>query len=299
MAQGPGVGRASSNRKEADVPAIVAIHGIAQQSKGAEVIRSEWFAPLADGLRLAGQVLTPASVAFAFYGDLFRGAERTRAVDTAEAVEDFDVALLTALWSAAARDFPQRVFAPGDAVRGTPLALQSALHALSRLPFFTGVAMELVRGNLTQVRRYLQEPELRLAAQQRLDAVVTADTRVIVAHSLGSVVAYEALHRHADSPHWAGVSTLVTLGSPLGIPNLIFDALEPPPFEGRGRWPARLQRWTNISDDGDVVALQKQLARCFGERVVDIAIDNGATAHDITPYLTAAATGKAIASGLA
>ena len=48
-------------------------------------------------------------------------------------------------------------------------------------------------------------------------------TEVIVAHSLGSVVAYEALCAH---PEWP-VRNLVTLGSPLGIRNLIFDQLVP------------------------------------------------------------------------
>lgn len=280
---------------------IVAIHGIGQQSKGPGVIRSEWFVPLGDGLRHAGHTLTDESVAFAFYGDLFRGAEHTRSVNDQGAPADqsgFDDELLAQMWHAAAAAQPELVFAPGDTVRGTPQSAQSALNALSRVPFFSGFAMDLARGNLTQVRRYMREPAIRLAAQASLDAVVTPDSRVIVAHSLGSVAAYEALHRYAAAPNWAGVGTLVTLGSPLGIRNLIFDAIEPAPFDGQGRWPLLLQRWINISDDGDVVALEKKLSGRFGQRVIDIGIDNGATAHDISPYLTAAATGKAIASGL-
>lgn len=53
---------------------------------------------------------------------------------------------------------------------------------------------------------------------------VDADTRVVVGHSLGLVVAYEALCAH---PQWP-VQALVTLGSPLGRRNLIFDKLVPP-----------------------------------------------------------------------
>ena len=57
--------------------------------------------------------------------------------------------------------------------------------------------------------------------------------------------------------------------------------------------------WTNIADTGDVVALTKRLAPLFGERVQDLLVNNGSKAHDISPYLTAAQTGHAIAEGLA
>jgi len=288
------------------MPSIVAVHGIAQQMKGPELLRAEWLPALSDGLRLAGatfNVLDPQAVAFAFYGALFRGAETTRSITDAPASAsvadaDFDAALLARLWQGAAAAHPDRVFAPGAATRGTPQAVQAALRAMSRLPFFSGITQQLMAGDLSQVRRYLREPDIRSAAQDSIHTLMAPDCRVIVAHSLGSVVAYEALHRFADDARWAQVATLVTLGSPLGIRHLIFDALQPPPVDGRGHWPKLLQRWVNISDDGDVVALDKKLGGLFGERVQDIGIDNGANAHSIAPYLTAAATGRAIADGL-
>jgi hypothetical protein len=121
------------------------------------------------------------------------------------------------------------------------------------------------------------------------------DTRVMIGHSLGSVVAYECLCAH---PEWP-VTTLVTLGAPLGIANLIFDRLRPPPVDGLGAWPGKVRRWFNIADGGDVVALVKDLRSRFGSRVENLRIHNGATAHAIRPYLTARETGDAIASGLA
>jgi pimeloyl-ACP methyl ester carboxylesterase len=123
---------------------------------------------------------------------------------------------------------------------------------------------------------------------------MTEDTCLIVAHSLGSVAAYEALCAH---PEWP-VRALVTLGSPLGIRNLIFDQLQPPPENGMGQWPGRAVMWTNITDSGDIVALQKDLRGRFGDRVENAVVDNGATAHNVKPYLTAKETGLAIARGL-
>ena len=85
---------------------------------------------------------------------------------------------------------------------------------------------------------------------------------------------------------------LVTLGCPLGIRNLIFERLRPPPEDGHGQFPAGAATWTNIADTGDVVALVKRLAPLFGGRVNDLLVNNGSKAHDISPYLTAAETGS-------
>jgi len=97
--------------------------------------------------------------------------------------------------------------------------------------------------NLKQVRTYVTELDVRQKAIGRVANVVTHKTRVLVGHSLGTVVAYEALCAH---PEWP-VTTLVTLGSPLGIRKLIFDRLQPPPERdgmsgrvggpGRAEWP--------------------------------------------------------------
>jgi hypothetical protein len=92
--------------------------------------------------------------------------------------------------------------------------------------------------------------------------------------------------------------TFVTIGSPLGISNLIFEKLHPSPRGGVGAWPQGIARWINIADRGDVVALVKQLGSRFGSRVTDSLIDNGAKAHDATRYLTSKELGDAVASGL-
>jgi hypothetical protein len=283
--------------------AIVGVHGINQQLKGSAVLHTEWWPPLQDGITAAGRKVGNASLACAFYGGLFRAADAQRsggaepAYRPANVDDDFEKDLLDLWWQEAAVAEPERVVNPQADVRGTPGLVQAGLRALSRSKFFAGMAERALIGSLKQVRRYMSEPDIRIAAQETVDAVVTEDTRVLVAHSLGTVVAYEALHRHAADEKWANVRTLVTLGSPLGIRNLIFDRLSPAPVKGQGQWPALLERWVNISDDGDVVALLKRLGDVFGG-AVDFRIDNEALAHDASPYLTAKATGAAIADGL-
>jgi hypothetical protein len=160
---------------------------------------------------------------------------------------------------------------------------------------FGGVALRALVFDLKQVRRYLQDQQLREAARAVVGKLITEDTRVVVAHSLGSVVAYETL---AGMPGHA-VRALVTLGSPLGIGNLIFNRLTPAPCDGVGAWPGSEDLvWTNVADRGDVVALEKDLRPRFGPRVINAVVHNGAHAHAVSAYLTDKLTGAAIAGGL-
>jgi hypothetical protein len=285
------------------VAQVVAVHGVGQQTKGPHLLHHEWHPALLSGLALAGAKTSGVDLVCAFYGDLFRPPGQTMAVgDPPYRADDVDIKweadLLAAWWQEASRIDPQVVGPDEPVMVRTPRGVQRALNALAGSRFFAGLAERALVFDLKQVRRYLHERTIRAAAQERLVARIGPDTRVIIGHSLGSVVAYEALCAH---PTWP-VRTLVTLGSPLGIRNLLFDRLDPPPIiHGAltvGRWPGPIERWTNIADGGDVVALVKDLSLRFGRRVENLLVHNGATAHDVRPYLTAKETGRAVAAGL-
>jgi hypothetical protein len=279
---------------------VVVVHGIGQQFEGGRLLCGQWERAVRDGLERAGY-LTPdaVSVACAFYGDLFgRGGKaggQLPPYGPGDVAGRFEEALLLAWWEQAALAEPDRVPGPEDPTKlATPQVVQRALNALSNSRFFAGVAQRALVFNLKQVHRYLEEPELRELVRQRVADQVTGDSRVLVGHSLGSVVAYEALCAHPDWP----IRGLVTLGSPLGMANLIFERLDPPPTDRMGAWPGGVGSWVNVADQGDVVALVKQLASRFGHRVNDQVVANGARAHDASRYLTAVETGRGIAAGL-
>jgi hypothetical protein len=280
---------------------IVAVHGIGQQFKGPSVLHSEWCPPLRDGLAAAGVDLKDSDLVCPFYGKLFRppGTKASALIpyDANDVTEEYEKELLEEWWREAAR-VEQNVPGPGDSTKGTSRSVQRALNALSYSKFFASIAEsfeEYIIADLKQVTSFFRDPAIReQICAQVIEAVHPADTRVIVAHSLGSVVAYECLCAH---PEW-NVKTLVTLGSPLGIRNLVFDRLKPPPLDGRGAWPGSVVRWINIADEGDIVALMKPLGTCFGNKVEDHIVNNGADAHSVSHYLTAEVTGHAIASGL-
>jgi hypothetical protein len=283
------------------MPLIVAVHGIAQQVKGPISLRDAWLPSLRDGLMHAGVELPQDSdLVCPFYGGLFR-QPGTKAVgihpyDASDVTDSWEQELLEAWWREAADVEGDRVTAPESQTKGrTPDFVQRALNALSHSRFFAGMAERALIFNLKQVRSYFRDKSIREAVRQTVVRAVAADTRVMIGHSLGSVVAYECLCAH---PEWP-VQTLVTLGSPMGIPNLIFDRLQPPPHEGGlGAWPGTVKRWINIADRGDIVALVKDLRPAFGMKVENHLVHNDAEAHDILPYLTAEVTGHAIATGL-
>ena len=287
---------------------IVCVHGVGQQVRGEDSLAGEWALALRDGMRRVGcaesQLPRAGEIRCVFYGDVFRTAGRRLAVGdpwlTAADATEFDHELLAAWWRGAAESDP-RVVRPGArTLARTPGGVQAALRALSGSAFFAGLADRVMLSDLQQVRRYMTDPQVRPAVLDRVAAGVGGDTRVVVGHSLGSVVAYEALCAH---PEWP-VRALVTLGSPLGIRNLIFDRLVPAPaLEGaggvRGGWPGGVRSWVNVADAGDVVAMVKDLRPLFGGEVACYLVRNGSHAHDVRPYLTAAETGAAVAAGLA
>jgi pimeloyl-ACP methyl ester carboxylesterase len=289
------------------VARVLCVHGVGQQGKGEDTLRGEWVLALRDGMRRAGcgEADLPGAeeIRCVFYGDVFRPAGRRLSVGdpwlTASDAKEFDQELLAAWWWAAAEADPRVVHPDARTLARTPGRVQAALRALSGSAFFAGLAERVMLFDLQQVRRYMTDPEVRQEVQDRVAAEVGEDTRVVVGHSLGSVVAYEALCAH---PQWP-VRALVTLGSPLGIRNLIFDRLVPAPVArdsgGKlGAWPGEVESWVNLADAGDVVALVKDLRPLFGSRVACSLVHNGSHAHDVRPYLTAAETGAAIAAGL-
>ena len=156
---------------------------------------------------------------------------------------------------------------------------------------WAGIADAPFERTVDMVTVFTSEPDVRGRLLERLAAPITPDTRVLVAHSFGTVIAYTALAGH---PEWP-VRTFVTLGSPLAMP-MMFQTLGPP-AGGVGCWPGSVQRWVNVRALGDEAATP--LADKFGPRVEEVFIDNGHRSDAPEPYLNSRPTGLAIAEGLA
>lgn len=241
---------------------IVLVHGAFNELWGPHEIASRWLPAVRDGLWHHDCTIDDDDVEVCFYGDLFRrepGATDDEAFETSRAgVAD----MLTKLG--------------GDAISALGQAANEAVFDRT---------VDLVTTIATRA-------DLRDQVRARVERVMGDDVRVVVAHSLGSIVAYHALAAH---PQWT--VDLVTIGSPLGAP-MVLGQLDPPAVDGKGQWPGGVERWTNVAAVGDKAATQPRLAEVFGPRVEDHLVDNGHRAHDPEPYLNSPATGAAIARAL-
>jgi hypothetical protein len=286
-----------------DMAAIVGIHGIAQEFKGGFQLTSVWYDAIRDGLVAAGHQARADALAkddlwVAFFGILFRPPEAMAVGDppftAADVRPGLERDLLTEMYRAAvAQD--ASLSPPSGAMGPGKEGVQVMLARLLRSRTFANVAQRAFIGDLKQVSQFLSNQEVKERVLARVRDKVDGSTRVLIGHSLGSVVAYEYLCR--DRP--PSVELLITLGSPLGIPNLVFDRLTPRPSDGNGAWPGTIAKWVNVADRDDIVALRKDLAPLFpgtaaDQAVADRLVNNGDEPHAIDRYLNTRQTGSAL-----
>ncbi|WP_406221598.1 hypothetical protein [Streptomyces canus] len=282
---------------------IVAVHGIGQYGSSAARLREIWLPALREGLARADATslvdLDHVDLDCVYYADLLRPGGKAvgmvPAYGPADIEPGFEQDLLTLWWRAAAAYEPDLVPGPDSLTKTySPQLVQRALASLSRSTFWSAVPRRVIIAALKDLRRYLYVPGIRESVQAKIATALGPDTRIVIGHSLGSVVAYEALHDVDASV----AQLLLTVGSPLGIPHLVLDRLEPPSTAGQGVWPDAARRWVNVAGLEDTVALVKDLAPVFGRRVENHVIRNGLRAHDVTRYLASAEVGRAVAGAV-
>lgn len=288
---------------------VVGVHGIAQEFKGPFSLEQVWFAGARDGLAASGhegraRMLREEDLKVAFFGDLFRKPGSMGPgypYSPSDLRRGLEVDLLAEFYQAAAAEDTAQGSQAGMAgnMRVGRVPVQVMVERLLRTKAFAGIAQRAFVGALKQVADFLSVEATKDRVLERMRDAVGDDTRVIIGHSMGSVVAYEYLCRYEPS----GVRALVTLGSPLGIRNLIFDRLTPAPVDGRGVWPGKAQSWVNVADRNDVVALRKEISGLWedparGRLVVDRRADNGDEPHSAERYLSSRQTGAALANAL-
>ena len=144
-----------------------------------------------------------------------------------------------------------------------------------------------------EVSQYFSDSEARSAVIESLaDAITRVRPQILIAHSLGSVVAYEALWAHPDCQ----VDVFLTLGSPLAMPDVVYDRLAE--HAGPRRRPPGVRRWINIADHGDIIAIPKGgVSQAFFGLTGDISDNIHAfDFHRVTGYLSCPATTGVLAA---
>jgi hypothetical protein len=304
------------------VAEIVFVHGIANEQLSADRLEETWREQVAGGLRaarrddLADRVVRDRSLAgaidsrMAFYGNLFlepggqgvagglADAEQQRLADQLATEWLENVASRSS--SEVDREEAARTLAiaqRGDeGAQGFGAVTGTVFKAISRVPYFaeaTFGAAAFVARALRQVVLYLEDPKIRPEAQHRVLKLLGPETRVLIGHSLGSVVAYEALHYAKET-----VPLFLTIGSPLGLRRIVYPKIWPQPPV----YPKMAARWVNIADHDDFIAGETDLEQMFpganGRFRGTWTVDNGSSPHDAEFYLGKESIGREIAAVL-
>jgi hypothetical protein len=239
---------------------LVLVHGRSQQRKDPAQLQEQWLDALRYGAERADAALPDdLKVEFPFYGDLLDDLVRqTQAAIWSEVnakgpnPDTADMTLRGELIEEIARsaglteaDIARELAAePIERGPGNWEWIQAALRALDRVPGFNGAVIDVFTRD---VFVYLAYPAVRKQVDKVVADAIGDEPCVVVAHSLGTVVAFNTLRARAASPECL---RLVTLGSPLGI-RAIKNRLTPTPISS----PACVRSWFNAYDDRDPVAL--------------------------------------------
>lgn len=266
---------------------LVFVHGRAQENRDPTALKQEWLDAFRKGLAKSGkQIPIPEDdVRFPYYGQtLFDIVSDVPAEQVAEVVVKgtvtdearrvFVESILSEVRAKAGinDDIVQNII--GTEVVERSLQNKKWVLALLRaidkyVPHGSGAAIMIATNDVYQ---YLRNPGIRdnIDGGVRV-ALEEKAQKVVVAHSLGTVVSYNLLKREGDAQKW-DISLFMTLGSPLGI-TMIKQSLAPV------RSPQCVKKWVNALDPADVVALYPLAKPHFG---VQPSIENLTHVHNDT-----------------
>jgi len=136
------------------------------------------------------------------------------------------------------------------------------------IPLLIRLLPEAVRSTAQEIDRYLNNTDdaarkIRDLLQQTLRPMLEQEDNVLlIGHSLGSVIAYDTLWELSRQEGIKGKVDFLTLGSPLGM-HYIQRRLLGMNNHGENSYPDRIRHWINLSAEGDVAALNRNLNESF------------------------------------
>ena len=260
-------------RPEPGRPVVLLVHGRGMQGRDTAALRAMW----RDALDSGATSFTRASL-----------------------VQDADVRLV---WYADVLD--PRSSASCDYASDDPRARRDAAEdgGMKALVSFVGNVLDGLGAaasdddsrtalrSLAADAEFLSDAHKRCAAEGRLAGALDrarSEGRpvILVAHSLGSIVAYDYLSAHRDS---GLVQALVTVGSPLGSPDLRHLLIGGDDADTLTAL-ASVKQWINVRNEGDPLATDVRPAHNI---VVDTAADEP-DPHELVGYLRESQTTSAV-----
>jgi hypothetical protein len=244
---------------------LILIHGRAQENKDAAGIKKEWIAAWEKGLNKSNLTnpLADSDIHFPYYGDTLaqmvagKTAEQAAAViikgpkpsPAEEQIMRDMIAEIAAESGISEAEIRAQLGAEGAAVAMGPQNWRWVQAILELLDKNDTVSAKMVALVTNDVAKYLSDSTIHNHINDGvLQGVKPGQEAVVVAHSLGTVVAYDVLMSRPTAFPAVKVPLFVTLGSPLGI-TAIKTRLRPHTF------PKPVTKWFNALDKDDVVSL--------------------------------------------
>ena len=284
---------------------LVFIHGMRQEGKAPRELRAAWEGALLSAWSRAGLPKPSYDLEMPFYGDelnklteavwgkasavVTRGEGGPGTFSPLEETLIREMARKQGVTDTEVRgDLGQEVVARGAANWEWVQAIGRVLE--TKVPALRDIGLGFVH----QVDAYLTRPHIRTAVDNIVRPSLLRGPAIVVAHSLGTIVAYTIL-RGAEQK--AQIRLLVTLGSPLGI-GAVKDKIVPPRPLMR---PECVSSWLNGTDERDYVALYARLDRdTFAEGIENVSDlhNRQEDAHLIDDYLSDKTISKRIHDAL-
>lgn len=248
---------------------IIGIHGLANKPPADEKTRW-WRTAIAEGLARNEGLADPDFLfEFVYWADLRYDTPLSKD-DNREPYCPYD----------GAGPLPREEEAPATTVKDV---LAPVYEGIDRVEEATGVTLVddiILEYRFDDLWHYHAEQEFARDVQARLIQRLRAYKHhriLLVAHSMGSVIAYDALRLLECEDPSLRVEHLVTAGSPLGLAKV---KLKSEAEHGALRVPNNVSAWTNLADGDDVVAIMGALGADYGPsdhgvRIIDQRVVNG------------------------
>lgn len=242
---------------------LVLIHGRSQQNKDAAALKKEWISAFVDGLGKSNLSLPIAETAihFPYYGDTLMGLVNglppdqvaeiiVKGDDAGEQERAFVASIMREIANKAGLADAEIAALTDDPtlIKKGPLNWEW-VRAIAKgidkhVPLGSGSSIAVFTKDVYQ---YLKNPGVRDRIEDGVRKAIATAPTVVVAHSLGTVVAYNLLRREGTAQHWK-IPFFVTVGCPLAV-TAIKNALAPRTH------PPCVDHWLNAMDSRDIVAL--------------------------------------------
>jgi subtilisin family serine protease len=282
-----------------DAQTIIYVHGIGNKPP-ASVLKCQWDTALF-GRELGDRSRLAYWVNRAFYPTPSADTCMTEAIENLDAEETSTRSTMQIIEAAsdgldAGLAAEIAAIAPGDEQRAWLTGLaermasqadkpQSAVAAsgvgarILPLPPFVRrwITRRITRVFLRDVNEFFFDDERRSEMEASLTERLSAGGGpfVVIAHSQGSMIAYNVLRRLPEADR--NVKLFLTIGSPLGIAE-VRDILKVWSPDGVLRMPPCVERWVNVADARDPVAADTTVADEYevsaGQKIRDVPVDN-------------------------